>query len=1100
MRDGGELGTLSVLFTDVVESTAQRCRLGDDVADRLQQVHDEVVAEAVAAHGGVLVKRLGDGALATFPSVADAIGAAVAIQQRLERHAAGAPDDEQLLVRIGISIGDVSIENGDVLGTPVVEAARLCGAATGGEILVAELARLLSRGRGGFAFEPVGEVELKGLPEPVSTCRVLWEPLPSPLAARQVPLPPPVAVPAPLSFVGRDAVLASLRSDWEAVRGGGHRTALLAGEPGIGKTRIAGEVARAAHDRGALVLFGRCDEELAMPYQPFVEALEFYVSEAGSGARLGRLAGELVRLVPRLGEVLDVGEPVSSDPRSEEFRLFEAVTSWLTDAAADGGAMLVVDDLHWATKPTLQMLTHVLRHAPERGAGGLFTVATYRDTDIGRAHPLMAMLADLRRLTGVNRHAIGGLTADEVVELAAAAAGHDLDAVTSSLAEVVHAETDGNPFFVGEVLRHLIESGAVRRVDGRWLALGDADVPEGVRDVVGRRVNRLSDTANAVLSAASVVGRDVDLDVLVAITGLDEDPVVDALDEAVRARLVEETGPERYRFAHALVRTTLYEELSATRTRRLHRRAADAVEKLHPDDVLGLARHLVAAGPDGGDVSRACRSVLVAGRQAMDRRSSADAETWFRQALELLEDAQPDEQLAVEALVGLGQAQRDQGDSGYRTTLLEASRRALVLDDVDLLVEAVLANGRGFVSIVGQVDDERVELIDAALDLLDRHGDRPSSRARLTALLSSELVFSGDMRRSRELGEQAVALARQLGDTTTLANVMVETCLGAWDPADPAGIVSHCEEAAQLADETGDPALRAVARFFAAGNQLVFGRVERARAITEETLAIADQASPNLRWAAASHHLKLIVGVAPIAEAHAANNACLALAEPLGEPDRFNWWAAVASEITFIEAGGIGSMADLAVQYAAEFGGTSTWGITAAWALADAGRTDESRALLAGLDVESGAAFEDPFPYQAPALAAQLAWTLGEPDLARAVEDLLTPHRECWAHYYLGMFGPLAYPLGLCAATLGDHARAVDLFAEAVTDLDAAGFVALATRVRLDLGRSLALRGGAGDAAAAREMLEATTARADELGAVGTADRARAVLAELAAR
>ena len=506
---------------------------------------------------------------ATFPAAADAVGAAVAIQQAVHHHNRTSSDDKSFAIRIGVSIGDVTTFEGDVLGTPVVEASRLCAAAAGAEILAAELVRMLARGRGGFAFEAVGELELKGLPDPVPACRVVWEPLTvSEARGEGMPMPALLLGAPTIGYVGRTALLAELDAALHAAVGGGCRTVLLAGEPGIGKTRTAAEAARRAHDDGSIVLYGRCDEDLAVPYQPFVETLDFYTRECGA-PELGRLPGELVRLIPDLGRrVADLPDAASSDPRSEEHRLFEAVASWLITASADSGLVLVLDDLHWAAQSTLQLLVHLIRGATAEGAGGrLLLIGTYRDTDIDRKHALSRVLADLRRLPGVERVAVDGLDADEVEAFAVETAGHELDEGLRRLAAEVHAETEGNPFFVGEVLRHLVETGVLRRQDDRWIAADGhtVDVPEGVRDVVGRRVGRLSPAANSALSAAAVIGREVTLDVVSAVTDLDDEALLDAVDEGVRARLLEETGVDEYRFSHALVRATLYEELSATR-------------------------------------------------------------------------------------------------------------------------------------------------------------------------------------------------------------------------------------------------------------------------------------------------------------------------------------------------------------------------------------------------------------------------------------------------------------------------------------------------------------------------------------------------------
>ena len=486
-----------------------------------------------------------------------------------------------------------------------------------------------------------------------------------------VPFPGLLAVGRSTSYIGREELLGQVEEAHQRAAAGACRAVLLCGEPGIGKTRTAAKVAQAAFADGAIVLYGRCDEEVGVPYQPFAEALDWYTSHVAEPV-LGRHPGELIRLQPLLGSrVTGLPVPVSSDPRSEEYLLFEATRSWLVELSRQQPVVLVLDDLHWASKPVLLLLRHVLRAAVAEGDGvRLLVLGIYRDTELGRNHALAGVMADVRRLPGVAQLPMAGLSVAEVGELLSQAAGHALDEDGRRLAERLHAETEGNPFFVGEILRHLVETGTVRRHDDRWVVAdrGMVAVPEGVRDVVGRRLGRLSAQANEVLSVAAVVGRDFDAELLTALHDLPEDSLLDSLDETVWAGLIQETGADRYRFAHVLIQVTLYEELSATRRRRLHRRVGEALEKLRPDDVVALAYHFSQAGPDGDGISRAVRYGLAAAEQALQARALGDAETRFHQVLGLLDGpatlGAPDR---IAALCGLGEAQRDQGNLEFRT-------------------------------------------------------------------------------------------------------------------------------------------------------------------------------------------------------------------------------------------------------------------------------------------------------------------------------------------------------------------------------------------------------------------------------------------------
>jgi class 3 adenylate cyclase len=1092
------VGTRSVLFTDLVGSTELRVRLGEEAADTLRRTHDALLADAITRHGGSVVKGLGDGVMATFESAADGVAAGVAVQQAVDAHGRRHPA-EAFGVRVGLSVGDVSTEEGDVFGVPVVEAARLCAAAGGGEILAAELVRALARGRGGFAFEPMGDLELKGLAEAVPACRVLWEPLleRSDEAGAAVPIPPPLAGALATAYVGRDELRARLAEEWQAARAGTPRTVLLAGEPGVGKTRTAAELCRAAFADGALVLFGRCDEALGVPYQPFVEALAHYLEHADPPV-LGRLPGELRRLVPDLGpRVRTAAQPVASDPASEEHRLFEACTAWLVEAsrAAGSGCVLVLDDLHWATKPTLQLLQHVVRGLNDEGAP-LLVVVTYRDTDVTRSHPLFDAIADLRRLPGVERLPIDNLTAGEVVDLIESAAGHELDEPTLRLASAIHAETEGNPFFVGEVLRHLIETGGVRREGDRWIVVDPdhVDVPEGVRDVVGRRLNRLSPAANDVLSVAAVVGRDFDVEVVLGLVDGTEDATLDALDEGVRSRLVEELETDRFRFSHALVRTTLYEELSATRRRRLHRRVADVLEKLRPEDVRALAHHCTEAGPDGGDLTRALRYTIAAAEEALAARAFADGEARFRSALDLLEDTEEvGSRLWVLATCGLGECLRDEGDPSFREILLDASRRAFELGDIELVLRTVLANTRGFVATVSAIDPERVELIEQALDLI---GPEPSPRrARLLAQLASELTFSGEDQRRLALVDEAEAMARSLGDDRLLGDVLVTTAYSSMTGDRIPQLVHRGAEATRLADASGDPAQRVIARVFHAAALLAMGRFDEAERVKADMLAVADaEGSPLIRWIAHANGIVSWTLRGDLAGADAANDDVLRMSEELGQLDGAQWWAATIMGHTWLR-GSVGTLADSAGQFAAQYPLGPVWRGAQAWALCAGGRLDEARAIVARYELDPRRFVVDVMPYTGCVQLAVTALDLGDPVLAAQAIEALEPHRDRWSHYYMALMGPVVGALGVARMATGDHDGAIRDLEAALATVEANGLAAHLPMYRVFLARALRARGADGDGARAVTLLADARVEAERLGAAGLVEQIDALLA-----
>ncbi len=380
-----------------------------------------------------------------------------------------------------------------------------------------------------------------------------------PEVPRGVPLPHQLTSSGARRFVGRASQLTRLRGLWEEASTGRRRVAVLAAEPGAGKTRLAAEFARTLAAEGAVVLAGRCDEDLGVPYQPFVEALRHFADHVPDNRQLGRHGPELVRLLPELAERFPgTPTPRAVDAATERYRLFEAVAAWL--AAAGGGqpVLLVLDDLQWAAPETLLLLRHVVRSSePAR----LMVVAIHRDTDLGRGHPLTELLADLRREPATaERVPVPGLEEADVGELLGRAEG----------AAVLCADTAGNAFLVGEL------------VDRR--AAGGTGVPVGVQEWVGRRLSRMANGTYDVLVSAAAVGLVLNLDDLAAAAGFDDETVLRAFEELATSGLVEAAGdtPGRCRFRHPLVREAIYEGLSPARRAAINRRLADAAVSATP--------------------------------------------------------------------------------------------------------------------------------------------------------------------------------------------------------------------------------------------------------------------------------------------------------------------------------------------------------------------------------------------------------------------------------------------------------------------------------------------------------------------------------------
>ncbi len=772
-------GLVTILFTDLVDSTALSQRLGDDAADELRRAHFDHLRKAVVATDGTEVKTIGDAMMVSYSSAADAIAGAVGMQQRVHAHNQSG-DGTRISMRIGVSAGDASFEDGDWFGTPVVEAARLCAAADGGQIVVSDIVRVLAGSRTSHAVTSIGEIEGKGLPIPIAACEVAWSPdVGNAIGRIELPLPPQVEQSDAFGFVGRDDQHQALLGAWKTAMAEGRLAVFVGGEPGIGKTRLVKEMCRTAHQEGSVVLWGSCDEELSIPYQPFVEAFRWFanaVDPARLGELIGPLGGELSPLVPELERLVPgIGPRLSDDPEAERNRLFEAATELLVTLSTRVPVVLVLDDVHWARKPTLLLLRHLLKattHLP------LLIVATYRDTDLDRTHPLAEMLADMRRQPGVERLMLQGLDDQGVRQFLERTAGHDLEDDGLALAAAVSRETEGNPFFIGEVLRHLSESGALVYRDGRWtsdVTIGDVGIPEGIREVIGRRLSHLDPSTNEVLAIAAVIGREFDLRLLGAVVDGGTEGALDAVGVAETGSLVEAVvgRPGTYRFAHALVRSTLYDELPTSRRLRLHRSVGLALEATgdvenHLDE---LARHFTEAAALG-EVDKAVDYCRRAGDIARGDLAFEEAAAHYERALDVLDlDEGAAANVRAELLLAAGDALYVINDPRADGLLLAAEKLARQNDDVVVLARVVMTlTSTGMGRDGGQVDEGVVELAEYVLDRHDRLS--PALHASVLSGLALELFWAGDIERRRRLSDEALELARSADDPHMLADVM----------------------------------------------------------------------------------------------------------------------------------------------------------------------------------------------------------------------------------------------------------------------------------------------------------------------------------------
>lgn len=1090
---GTETTTVTLLFCDLVESTRIISELGDDAADGLRHRLFEALREVVVATRGSEVKTLGDGLMVAFPSATDAVACAVGMQRAADRIDRRTPD-VQVRLRVGLSAGEATLENDDWFGTPVVEASRLCGAASPGQILAADIIRMLVGSRGGHIFHTVGPLELKGLPGPLDASEASWEPEP----VTEIPLPAGLDQDAQFAFVGRVYERERLRTTWEAIPDDGHGLILVSGEPGIGKTRLVVEFAREVHRSGAVVLAGRCDEDLQVPYQPFVEGLRhllLYAPVEEMIEEVGPQAAELARLLPEITANLDGPPPAEiADPDVARHRLFEAVTTWLGAAARRQPVAFLLDDLQWAARPTLLLLRHLLRSTrPLR----LLMIGTYRDTDIGRTDALGQMLADLRREPNVERVALAGLDVADVASFLKLRAGHPLDDRGLELVRVVHRETQGNPFFIGEVLRHLAETGAIYLEGGRWTSDFDPEeigIPEGIREVVGRRLSRLPDETNQVLGWAAVIGQEFEVPLLERVADLDGERLLDALDAAARARLLDEVPDDfgRYRFAHALVRSILYDELSIVRRTRRHQRIAEALEDLYGDRVdavVGDLAHHYGAAALAGDAAKAVEYALRAGDRALEQFADEEAQSHFRRGLELLDDER-DHSAYCDLLIGFGRCQRRLGDPAFRATLLEAAQLARAAGDANRLADAALANTRGIWSNAGEVDHERVEVLQAAIDAL---GDRdPARRARLLASLASEITWFGERSRRVAMADEALSIAQEHGDPVTLMTVLLD-----WHAATNTAemLPRHLETTRQLLDlidHQRDPLLSVTALQWRFIVTFLAARLDESREMLGEIGRLLDELDhPFLRWWYQVDLASLAMVEGEVARAEQLATDAFQRGEEAGEPDAFTWYAAQIFGVRWFQ-GRVDELVPIIEAEIERHPALTSWSGGLGLGYLESGRVDDAQRLF---DRQAATAFDLPrdVNWLAGVLPfADLAYRLDRVEAVERLYALLQPSRAQHLAHLLLPNGTVEDHLGRLALTAGDLTLAERHFQRADVVYDRIGHPFARGRMRAAWADLLLRRRETDDVARAEELLADVEQTGQDLGMpplVGAAER-----------
>ncbi|HXY93997.1 MAG TPA: AAA family ATPase [Acidimicrobiia bacterium] len=1097
-------GTVTFLLTDVEGST--RIWEGNPVEARLAFArHDALVAEHLSAFGAGRPKDQGEGdsAFAVFSRAGDALQCAVALQRAL--HAEAWPHEAVIRVRMALHTGEAELAQGNYKGSAVHRCARLRSLAHGGQVVVSEATAQIARDglTDGVTLRDLGVHELRGLVRPERVFQLCDALLPvdfPPLLSvgsrphdlptgAEVPLPSGLRVPGDDLFVGRDSALRGLRAVWDQPPSGAVRIALVAGEAGIGKSRLAAQFADAVHRDGATVLFGRCDEEALRPYQAFAEAFGTYLRAVPSDAleyRLGRTGPELGPLLPELR--VRIGGPADqpgSDPESLRFRLFEAVAELFAELASGALVLFVVDDLHWADKGTLLMLRHLARHAD---LGRLMLLATYRDEHVPATSAFGETLVALDREHSVARVPLDGLDTDAVTRIVEGSRGPSTAGDSTDLARTVREQTDGNPFFIREMLRDLDESSGPSGADGAGSSVG---VPSSVRGLVTQRVARLPEPAERVLAAASVVGREFTFEVVESVVDVGEDAVLDALESALHASLVREV-PARvgsYVFSHAIVRHSLYDGLSAARRAQLHRRVGEAMEALtatRPDPPLAELAYHFGQAVGLGAAAPAVEYATRAGDRATELLAYEDAVRYYQMALDALDLA--DVAHRVELLCAMGGASWRTGDAEKaRATFLTAAELARQLGDVEHFAIAALGfGGSGFWpwwAEHGLVDDVLVTLLEEALDALPVRDS--VLRVELLGSLSQQLYLPHDERQAR-LADESLAMARRLGEPVTLARALCSWRLNRWQFGNVRERLAVSNEALALARELDERELVMQALSVRFVDLMELGDVDAADADVAELARLAEDLHvPYYLWVTT-----LYAGMRALMQGRFADVEELA-SEGYKHGERAQ--RSVAVQFAGAQLAELQRELGHVDRYRAVIGLAAdehsdivpVWKAVSILANVEAGDRTRARRAFDELAANRFAAVPDDFFRSITlGLLAESCVRLGDVDRAAMLYELLLPHREqlVLLTNSVVFLGSVSYHLGVLALLRGDHEAAEEHLQDARERHARIGAAPFLVRTQLCYARLLAARDAPGDREQLGPLLDEVARDATLLG------------------
>ncbi len=901
-------------------------------------------------------------------------------------------------------------------------------------------------------------------------------------------------------FVGRDRELEAMVRALDDARAGRGRLVLLAGEPGIGKTRLAVELAVRAAEAGATVVWGRCWEAGGAPaFWPWIQALRELVRsvpEENLRASLGGGVSEIAQLLPELRDRFpDLPDLHPTPPDAARFHLFEAVQEFLRNASRERPLVMMLEDLHAADAPSILLLRFVADGVTE---SGVLLVGSYREIEVQPDQPLASALLELLRVRGALRLPLSGLGLRDVGRLVRAVSGVE---PPEALVTAIHEETEGNPLFVREIVQLLSSEGRLsERADPRrW------GIPEGVRQVIGRRLDRLSPEARRTISVGSVLGKDFTLEGLGRILGQPPGEVLESLRDGLGARVIVEVAgePGRFRFSHSLVRETLYEYLGPAERVRLHRAAGESLEELYAADpephLAELAYHFFEAAPSG-DVDKVVDYARRAGERAVAQVAYEEAVRLFRMGLLALERS-PDEEIRCRLLLALGDAQARAGDSpAAQETFRDAAVLATRVGLPELLAQAALGYGGRFTWIRAGTDPHLIPLLEQALAALGP--EDAVLRVRVLSRLAGALRDQASMDRRDSLSAEAVAMARRIGDPETLMQALISRWAAVTLGPDGLGEqMTNAEELNRVALEVGDRERVMDAFWFRYIRFMTVGEVEEARREQKTFSRLAEElGQPSQQWYAGVMATILALQDGRFIEAE----ELISRTHEAGRRPQ-NWDAGASALFALFvlrrEQGRLGELEESRRRSLDEYPGYRGFRCMLTLSLCELGRLEDARRMFDRLARDDFAALPKDNEWLSNlTMLADVADALGDRDRAATMYGLLLPYGELVALAASEVsMGPVQRALGVLASVMGRYEEASRHFEVSMEMCARMGARPWLARTQHHYARMLVARSAPGDRERAVELARAALRTAGATGMVALQGTLSALLAGLGA-